>query len=89
MRRFLHRSIEFVKSPDRHELRLNREMREAFRTHFRDFTACCPDFSVQEFPSYLADFPHFGKAESASPKGLLTESEVCDALNQVSLSKSL
>ena len=73
MRRFPHRYIKFVKSPDGHALRLNPEMREAFRVHFRDRFACCPDLLVQEFRSYLADFPCFEEAEAAGCKGLVTE----------------
>ena len=42
---------------------------------------------VQEFRSYLADFPRFGEAEAASFQGLLTEWEVRDELKQVGLNK--
>ena len=79
VRRFPHRYIEFVKSPDEHAQRSNRKMREAFRAHFRDRFARFPDLSVQEFRSNLADFPNLG---------VITESEVRDALKQVSLNKS-
>ena len=71
VRSFPHRHIEFVKSPDRHVLRSNRKMREAFRVQYRDSFACCPDLLVQEFRSYLADFPHFREAEVASCDGLV------------------
>ncbi len=54
VRRFLFRYIESVKSADRCVLGSNREMRDAFRTHFCDRFASCPDLLVQEFPSYLA-----------------------------------
>ena len=64
-------------------------MRDAFRTHFRDRFARCPDLPLQEFRSYLADFPHLGAAEAASCKGLVTECEVRDALKLIGLKKSL
>ena len=57
LRRFLHRYIELIKSPDGHVLRSNREMRRTFRAHFCDCFARCPDLPIQEFCSYLADFP--------------------------------
>ena len=59
VRRFPHRYIKFVKSLDGHALRSNREMRKAFREHFRCRFACCPDLPVQEFRCYFVDFPHF------------------------------
>ena len=66
----------------------NREMCGAFRAHFHDHFACCPDLPVQEFRSYLADFPRPREAEAASCAGLVTECEVCEALKQVGLKKS-
>ena len=54
VQRFPHRYIEFVKSPDGHVLRSNREMCGAFRAHFRKHFARCPELPVR---SYLADFP--------------------------------
>ena len=89
VRRFPHWYIKFVKSPDGHALRSNYEMHRAFRAHFHDHFACCPDLLVQEFASYLADFPHLGEAEVGSCRGLVTECEVHDVLKQVSLNKSL
>ena len=86
VRRFLHRYIEFVKSPDGHTLRLNREMHGAFRVPFRDH---CSDLPGQEFCCYSADFSRLWKAETASCEDLVTECEVRDALMQVSFSKSL
>ena len=88
VRRFLHRYIEFVKSPDGDVLRLDRKMHGAFRAHFRDRFASCPDLPVQEFGSYLADFPHLGEAEAASCEGVVTECKVRDALKLVGLNKS-
>ena len=85
--RLPHWYIEF-KSPNEHALRSNRNMHEAFRAHFRDRFACSPDLPVQEFCSYLADFPRFGDAEAASCEGLVTECKVRDALKQVGLNKS-
>ena len=61
-------------------LRSNREMHDAFRAHFRDRFACCPDLPVQEFFNYLADF--------ANCVGLVTECEVRDAFKHVGLYKS-
>ena len=86
--RYSDRYIEFVKSPDGHMLRSNREMRKAFGAHFRDRFARCPDLLVQEFRNYLADFPRLGAAEAASCEGLVTECEVRNALKQVGLNKS-
>ena len=88
LRRFPCRYIEFDKSPDGRTLRSNREMREAFRMHFRDRFARCPDLPVQEFRNYLADFPRLGEAEAASCEGVITECEVPNALKQVGLNKS-
>ena len=58
-------------------------MRGAFRAHFHDRFGCCPDLPVQEFCSYLANFPRLGEAEGACCEGLITECEVSDALKQV------
>ena len=41
--------------------------------HFRDSFARCPDLLVQEFRSYLADFPRLREAKAASCKGLVIE----------------
>ena len=60
-------------------------MRDAFRAHFRDRFARCPDLPLQEFRSYLADFPRLG---AAGCEGVVTECEVRDALKQVGLNKS-
>ena len=64
------------------------EWRDAFRAHFRDHFARCPDLPLQEFRSYLADFPSLGTAEAASCEGVVTECEVHDVLKQVGLNKS-
>ena len=50
--------------------------------------ARCSDLTLQEFRSYLADFPRLGATEAASCEGVVTECEVRDALKQVSLNKS-
>ena len=88
MRRFPCRYIECVNAPDGRVLRSSREIREAFRTHFRDRFARCPDLQAQEFRDYLADFPRLGEAEAASCEGAITECEVRSALKQVGLNKS-
>ena len=88
VRRFPDRYIASVKTTDGRLLRLSHEMRDAFRAHFRDRFARCPDFPIREFRSYLANFPRLGVAEAASCKGLVTECEVRDALKQVGLNKS-
>ena len=88
VRRFSDRYIDSVKSPDGRVLRSNREIRDAFRTHFRDHFARCPDLPLQEFRCYLADFPCLGAAEAASCKGVITECKVRDALNQFGPNKS-
>ena len=88
MRRFPDRYIDSVKSPDGRVLRSNREIRDAFRALFRDRFARCPDLRLQEFRSYLADFPRLGMHEATSCEGVVTECEVRDALKQVGLNKS-
>ena len=57
VRMFPDRYIDSVKSPDGRVLRSNREIGDAFRAHFRDRFARCPDLLLQEFRCYLADFP--------------------------------
>ena len=69
-------------------LQSNRKMHDAFRVHFRDRFARCPDLSVQEFRRYLANFTRLQEAEAISDEGLVTECEVRDALKQVDLNKS-
>ena len=49
------------------------------------FRAHCPDFPVQEFRSYLAEFIRLQEAEAASYEGVVTEREIRDALRQVDL----
>ena len=88
LRRFPFQYIEFVKSQDGRVLRSNHKMRETFRAHFRDCFVRCPDFPVQEFCNYLADFPRLGKAEAASCEGVVTECKVLNALKKVGLNKS-
>ena len=58
MRRFPDWYIDSVKSPDGCVLRSTREIPDAFRAHFRDRFARCPDLQLQEFRNYLTDFPH-------------------------------
>ena len=84
VRRFPGRYIDSVKSPEGRLLRSNREI----RAHFRDRLARGPDLLLQEFRSYLADFPRLGTAKAADCEGVITESEVRDALKQVGLNKS-
>ena len=81
------RRKNFIKSPDGHIVQSSHEMCKTFQVHFRDHSAHLPDLPVQEFHSYLANFPHLHEVEAASCKGLVTECEVCDALKQVSLNK--
>ena len=88
VRRFPDRYIASVKTPDGRLLRSGREIRDAFRAHFRDRFARCTDLPLREFRSYLADFPRLGAAEAASCEGVVTECEVRDALKQVGLNKS-
>ena len=88
VRRFPDRYIASVKTADGRLVRSSREMRDAFRAHFRDHFARCPDLPIREFRSYLADFPRLGVAEAASCEGVVTECEVRDALKQVGLNKS-
>ena len=57
VRRFPDRDIASVKTPDGRLLRSTREIRDAFRAHFRDRFARCTDLPLREFRSYLADFP--------------------------------
>ena len=88
VRRFPDRYTASVKTPDGRLLRSGREIRDAFRAHFRDRFARCTDLPLQEFRSYLADFPRLGVAEAASCESVVTECEVHDALKQVGLNKS-
>ena len=89
--RFPCRHIESVKAPDERVLRSNRDIREAFRAHFRDRFARLPDLPIQEFHCYLADFPKHQEAKTAGCKNgwlrkrLVAEYEVRDALKQVGL----
>ena len=55
---------------------------------FHDRFARCPDLQVQEFRSYLVDFPRLRGAEAASYKGLVIKFEVRNALKQAGLYKS-
>ena len=60
VRRFPNRYIDSVKTPDGRMLRSNCKMRDAFRAHFHDRFARCPDL-LQEFRSYLADITALGR----------------------------
>ena len=88
VRRFPDRYIASVKIPDGRLLRSSREIRDAFRAHFRDRFARSTDILLREFSSYLADFPRLGVAEAASCECVITECEVRDVLKQVGLNKS-
>ena len=88
VRRFPDRYIASVKTADGRLLHSSHEMRDAFRAHFRDHFARCPDLPIREFRSYLADFPRLRVAEAAGCEGVVTECEVRDALKQVGLNKS-
>ena len=88
VRRFPDRYIDSVKTPDGRLLRSSREMRDAFRAHFRDRFARCTDLPLREFRSYLAYFPSLGVTEAASCEGVVTECEVRDVLKQIGLNKS-
>ena len=87
-RRFPCRYTECVSAPDGRLLISSREIREAFRAHFRGHFTLCPELQLQEFRNYLADFPRLGVAEAASCEGVVTECEVREALKQVGLNKS-
>ena len=52
VRRFPDRYIASVKTPDGRLLRSGREIRDAFRAHFRDRFARCTDLPLREFRSY-------------------------------------
>ena len=88
VRRFPDRYSDSVKTPDGRLLRSSREMRYAFRAHFRDRFARCTDLPLRKFRSHLADFPRLEMAGAASCEGVVTECEVRDALKQVGLNKS-
>ena len=53
VRRFPDRYIASVKTPDGRLLRSGREIRYAFRAHFRDRFARCTDLPLREFCSSL------------------------------------
>ena len=86
-RKFLFRHIESIMSPDEHVHRSNRDIRAAFRVHFRDRFACLTNLPIQEFCSYLADFLRIQEVEAVACKWLVMECKVCDALKQVGLNK--
>ena len=65
VRRFPDRYIASVKTADGRLVRSSREIRDAFRAHFRDRFARCTDLPLQEFRSYLA--------EAASCEGVVTD----------------
>ena len=89
VRRFPDRYIDSVESPNGRVLRSTREIRDAFRVHFRDRFARCSDLPLQEFRSYLADFSRLEVAEASSCEDVITECKVRNALKQVGLNKSL
>ena len=68
VRRFPGRNIDSVKSLDGHVLRSNREVRDAFRAHFCDRFARCPDLPLREFRSYLVDFPALERRKRLAAK---------------------
>ena len=70
VRRFPGRYIDSVNSPDGRVLRSNREIRDAFRAHFRDRFARCPDLPLQEFRSYLDALKQVGLNKSPGLDGL-------------------
>ena len=80
VQKFTDRYIDSVTSLDGRVLQSNREMRDAFRVHFHNHFARCPDLPLQEFRSYPIDFPHLGAAEAVCCEGVITECEVHDAL---------
>ena len=87
LRSFPDRYVDSVKTPDGRLLRSSREMRDAFRAHFRDHFARCTDHLLREFLIYLADFLSLGMGEAACCGGVVTECEARDALKQVGLNK--
>ena len=52
VRRFPDRYIASVKTADGQLLHSSREMRDAFRAHFRDRFARCPDLPIRENRSF-------------------------------------
>ena len=88
VRRFLGWYIDYVKFSDGCVLRANHEICDAFRAYFHDRFACCPYLLLQEFCSYLTNFPLLGAAEAASCEGVITECTIHDVLKQVGLNKS-
>ena len=86
LRRFPDRYIDSI--PDRRVLQSNHVMCDAFRVRFRDCFARCRDPPLQEFRSYLADFPRLGETEAASFEGVITKCKVPAVLKLVGLNKS-
>ena len=64
-----------------------RDIREAFRAHFRDRFAYLPDLLIQQFLSYLPHFSRLQEAKAAGCERLVTECEVCVVLMKVGLNK--
>ena len=88
IRRFPERNIKEIKTSDGDTRRTTNEICDAFRAHLAARFARVEDLPVEDFHSYLADFPRLDTAEAASCEGVITESEVRAALRAVCLNKS-
>ena len=88
VRRFPDRYIASVKTPDGRLLRSGREIRDAFRAHFRDRFARCTDLPLRSFVAISPTSPALGRLKRLAARVWVTECEVRDALKQVGLNKS-
>ena len=57
VRRFPDRYIDSFKFPDRHVLRANRKIRDAFRAHFHDRFAHCPESPTSGVSQLFCQLP--------------------------------
>ena len=80
--------ITEIKNPDGRTLRSTRDIVENFRTHLQSRFTRLTDLPVEQFDSYLADFPRLEEAEATCCEGTITECEVVEALKQVKRNKS-
>lgn len=67
----------------RRTLRVTKDLCEEFRRYFEGRFTKVPSLNIDEFRSYLADFPWLSPTEAASCEGEITEGEIYLALKKV------